>query len=92
MNQKLIRLIERREHLVAQAAAQRTALAGDIQPWRARLAVVDQGLAGLRFLKRHPAWLVGGVVLVAAVRPGSVGRWLERGWLTWRIMVRLRGE
>lgn len=92
MNDKLIRLAERRERLVAQAAAQRVALAQNIEPWRVPLALADQGLAALRFIKRHPAWMVGGVVMFAALRPGNVGKWLRRGWVTWQIMHKLRSR
>jgi hypothetical protein len=97
MNQKLIQLAERRERLVAQAAAQRMALAQNIEPWRAPLARVDQGLAVLRFIKRNPAWLVGGAALLAALRPGraraaGVGKWLTRGWAAWQMVRQLRGR
>lgn len=97
MNEKLRRLAERREQLVAQAAAQRLALAQNIEPWRRPLARVDQGLAALRYIKRHPAWIVGGVALLAALRPGraraaGVGKWLTRGWATWQLLHRLRGR
>ena len=92
MNDKLIRLAERRERLVAQAAAQRMALAQNIEPWRIPLALADQGLAALRFIKSHPAWIVSGGVLLAALRPGRVGKWLRRGWVTWQIMHKLRGR
>ena len=92
MNEKLIRLAERRERLVAKAAAQRMALAQYIEPWRIPLARADQGLAALRFIKSHPAWLVGGGVLLAALRPGRVGKWLRRGWVTWQILHQLRGR
>lgn len=91
MNEKLIRLAERRERLVAQAAAQRMALAQNIEPWRTPLARADQGLAALRYIKSHPAWIVGGVVLLAALRPGGVWKWLGRGWVTWQMMHKLRG-
>ncbi|MGA9992823.1 MAG: YqjK-like family protein [Thiobacillaceae bacterium] len=92
MNDKLIRLAERRERLIGQAAAQRLTLAQNIEPWRVPLALADQGLAALRFIKRHPAWIVGGVVLFGALRPGNVGRWLRRGWVTWQVVRRLRGR
>ena len=92
MNEKLIRLAERRERLVANAAAQRMALAQYIEPWRIPLARADQGLAALRFIKSHPAWIVGGGVLLAALRPGRVGKWLRRGWVTWQILNQLRGR
>lgn len=92
MNEKLVRLVERRERLVAQAAAQRMALAQNIEPWRAPLARVDQGLAALRYVKRHPAWIVGGVALLAVLRPGNIGKWLGRGWVTWQMVHKLRGK
>jgi hypothetical protein len=92
MSQNLTQLAERRERLVAQAAAQRTTLAQSIDPWRAPLALADQGLAALRFIKRHPAWIVGGGILLAALRVNRVGKWLERGWVTWQIVQKLRGR
>lgn len=92
MNEKLVRLVERRERLVAQSAAQRMALAQNIEPWRAPLARVDQGLAVLRYVKSHPAWIIGSVALLAALRPGNVGKWLGRGWVTWQMVHKLRGK
>jgi len=92
MNKKSILLAERRERLVAQAAAQRMTLAQSVEPWRIPLARVDRGLAALRYIKNHPAWIVGGVVLLAALRPGRAGKWLGRGWVTWQMMHKLRGR
>ncbi len=92
MNDKLIQLAERRERLIAQAAAQRTALTQNIEPWRIPLARVDLGLTALRFIKRHPAFLVGGSILFAALRPGRVMKWLRRGWVVWQMIPRLRGR
>lgn len=92
MNDKLIRLAERREHLVAQAAAQRTALAQNIAPWRIPLTLADQGLSALRFIKSHPVWIVGGAALLAVLRPGRAGKWLRRGWLSWQIINKLRSR
>jgi ribosomal 50S subunit-associated protein YjgA (DUF615 family) len=90
MNQKLIQLAERRRRLVAQAAAQRTALAHNVEPWRSRLALVDQGVAVFRFIGRHPALMVGTALVLAALRPRRAGKWLQRGWLVWQIGRRLR--
>jgi len=92
VSEKSNRLAERRERLVAQAAAQRTALAQNIEPWRLPLARADQGLAALRYVKRHPAWIIGGVALLAVVRPGRAGTWLARSWMTWRMVQKLRGR
>ncbi|MHB1213805.1 MAG: YqjK-like family protein [Thiobacillus sp.] len=97
MNPKLIRLAEQRERLIAQAAVQRSALAQNIEPWRIPLGRVDQGLAALRYVKRHPAWIVGGIALLAVFRPGraraaGVGKWLTRGWAAWQLVHKLRGR
>ena len=89
MNERMIQLAERREHLIALAATQRTALARNIEPWRMPLALADQGLAALRYIKNHPAWLIGGVALFAVVRPKGLGKWMRRGWVAWRIMRKL---
>ena len=89
MKEKLIRLAERRERLIAQAAAQRTTLAQSIEPWRAPLALADQGLAVLRFVKSQFIWGVGVGVLFAALRPRRPGKWLRCGWVTWKIIHKL---
>lgn len=90
MNQKLTLLAERRRRLVEQAAAQRITLAHDLQPWRARLALVDRGVAVFRYVGRHPALIVGAALLLAALRPRGAGKWLQRGWLAWQFGRRLR--
>jgi len=92
MNKTLIRLADRRERLVEQVAAQRVQLAQSIEPWRIPLARADQGLAALRYIKRHPAWLVGGGLLLATLQPGRFGIWLQRGWVAWQVMHQLRGK
>lgn len=97
MNDKLIRLAARREQLIAQAATQRMALAQSIEPWRAPLALADQGLAVVRLIKSRPAWLVGAALLLAVVRPaglrsGRMGKWLRRGWVTWQVVRNLRSR
>ena len=85
MNNKLAQLAARRQQLVAQAADQRTALAHNLEPWRARLALADRGIAGLRYIRRHPALMVGAALLLAALRPRGVGKWLQRGLAVWQI-------
>jgi hypothetical protein len=92
MNDKLVRLAKRRELLVAQAAAQRIILAQNIAPWRAPLALADQGLAVLRFIRRHAVWVAGGGLLLGVLRPagGSVGKWMRRAWVGWQIVRKLR--
>jgi hypothetical protein len=89
MNKKLTHLAERRRLLVAQAAAQRTVLAHNLEPWHARLALADRGVAAFRYIGRHPAWIVGAALLLAALRPRRTGKWLQRGWVVWQMGRRL---
>lgn len=87
MNSKLKELAERRKRLIEQADKQRMVLAQEAVPWRIVMARVDHGLAALRYLKTHPAWVVGGAAfLIFAVGPGRVWRWIGRGLLAWRTM------
>lgn len=92
MNKKSVRLAERRSLLIAQAEAQRTALAHNLAPWRARLALADRGIAAVRYVRSRPGLLVAAALLVAALRPRGVGTWLQRGWLAWQIRRRLFGR
>lgn len=92
MREKQARLAVQRERLIAQAAAQRTAFAENIEPLRVPLARVDQGLEALRYLKRHPMLLLGGVALVSALSWNRSGKWLQRGWVLWQIVRKIGGS
>ena len=90
MNKKLAHLAERRSRLVAQAAAQRTMLAYNMEPWRARLGLVDRGVAVLRYIGHNPALIAGATLVFAVLRPRRVGKWLQRGLMVWQIGRRFR--
>lgn len=93
MNEKLNRLAERRAFLIDQSAQQRAALSREAEPWRNLLAYADQGVAALRYAKSHPAWLVGtGGMLLAAVGPRRILRWLGRGLFAWRMIYRFNSR
>ena len=92
MTEKLAHLVERRENLIRLAADQRTALAKNIEPWRIPLARIDQGMAALRAIKRNPGWIVGGVVLLTALRPYRFVKWLRGGWVAWWMLRGLQGK
>lgn len=90
MNAKLTELAQRRAALVARAAAQRAVLAQAYAPWRGPLAIVDQGRVAVRYIKRHPALLLGVVAVVAALRPRRVAQLLERGWVAWGAVLAVK--
>ena len=91
MSNTLAQLAARRQKLVAQAAVQRSTLAYELEPWRARLVLVDRGVAALRYIGRTPALMMaGGALLLVFWRPGHTGKWLRRGWVVWQLGRRLR--
>lgn len=92
MNRRARYLAARRERLVAQAAAQRAVLAQQMEPWRARLAVVDRGIAAVRTANRHPLLLAGIAVLLVAWRPRGAVRWLQYGVMAWQVARKLRSS
>ncbi len=84
-------LAARRTRLITEAAAQRVALAHQMQPWRARLAVADRGVAMVRSAGRHPLLLAAVAVLLVLWRPRGAVRWLQYGWMGWQLVRQLRG-
>lgn len=87
---KLLAIHARRQILIEAAAAQRLALAQDIVPWQAPLALADQGLRVLRIVRQQPQWLIGAIAVYAVFRPRKLGTWLQRGWVGWQLAQRLR--
>jgi len=92
MNTKKLSPAMRRARLVAQAAEQRLVLAESVEEWRAPLVMVDQGVSVLCYLRRHPEWVAGVAVLIAALRSRRSGVWLGRGWMVWQVINRLRNR
>jgi hypothetical protein len=92
VNAKQILLAERRERLVNRSAEQRVLLAQNIQPWRVPLMLADRGITVFHYIKHHPEWMVGGVVLLIALRPGRVVNWLGHGLVICQMLYKLRAE
>jgi hypothetical protein len=85
MNKKLIQLSQRRERLLAQAAAQRIKLTKSAGFLRPHLLLVDRGIATLRYLKRHPAIFMGASLILASLRLKHTGKWIQRAWIGWQL-------
>jgi hypothetical protein len=91
MRNKLTNLAKRREYLIAEAAAQRLMLVQQVEPFRAPLILADRGLSAVSYIKSHPAWAASsGIALFAAGRSSHIGKWLQRGWVAWQVLSRLR--
>lgn len=93
MNKKLRNLAERRESLIAEAAAQRLLIAQNIETWRSPLALADRGLAAVSYIKNHPVWTAGASLgLFTAMRSSRTGKWLQRGWIVWQVVRKLSSK
>jgi hypothetical protein len=91
MSKKLTSLAKRREHLIAEASAQRLILAQHIEPLRATLGLADRGLAAVSYVKSHPVRAASvGIALLTAIRPNRAVKWLRRGWLAWQVLRRFQ--
>lgn len=90
MNKELARLAARRAALAERAESQRKDLAHALEPWRTPLALADRGMAAFRFIRRHKALAAAVLGAAVALRPKSTAGWLRKGWLVWRIVLRVR--
>lgn len=82
---ELSEVIARREMLLTQSALQRMTLAQAVAPWRPRLALLDRGIAAVRYVQRYPGALAAVGFLAAALRGHRSAAWLERGWVLWQV-------
>jgi hypothetical protein len=94
MNTRLQELAQRRAMLVARAADQRDELARSADPLRTLSAtlssVMTRGKAVGGFLRQHPLSLAAGIAAVVVLRPLSMLKWLNRGWLAWSIALAVK--
>ena len=93
MNENLLKLARRREHLVLEAAKQRVQLAQAVEVWREPLALAEQGLAAISFIKKHPILMAASTaVLVRLVRKSFMGKWLGRGMMAWQLVRKVQSK
>ena len=93
MNEKLLKLAQRRENLILQCEKQRMQLGQAVEAWQAPLALADKGLTLIATIKKHPLWLAGGsAILLKLIRPSRLGKWLSRGLVAWQVMRKLQSK
>lgn len=84
MNKQMREVMRRRGELLASIAAQREQVAQIGTRWQAPLALADQGLAVVRFLRSRPV-LIAGMAALLIIRKGGVVMGLARyGTLAWK--------
>ena len=93
MNKQGLKLAQRRERLILDAAKQRVQIAQAIEVWRAPLALTDQGLVAIGLFKKHPILMaVSSAVLVRMVRKSFIGKWFGRGMMAWQLVRKLQSR
>ena len=81
----LAEILERRARLLAEAEAQRHALAEGIAVCRSVLVVVDRGIAWASWLRARPYLVVAAAAAIAVLRPGLAFQWSARLLTLWRV-------
>ena len=76
---------QRREQLLLRSNTLRLQLAQQAQVLAAPLAIADNLHQGLLWLRDHPQWPLGGLVLLALLRPRRAWRWALRAWWSWQL-------
>jgi len=77
-------ILQRRARLVAEADAQRAALAGELGACASVLRVADRGIAWASWLRARPYLVVALVTAVAVLRPRLALAWSARVVTVWR--------
>lgn len=81
-------LANRKQQLLIRSAELRITFSHEARVLQAPLAVADQAVAGLQWLRAHPAWPLGALALLAALRPRRALAWGTRLWWGWRLVRR----
>lgn len=77
-------VLERRARLVAEADAQRKAMARELQAFGSVLRVADRGIAWAGWLRARPYLVVALVTAIAVLRPKLALAWSARVVTVWR--------
>ena len=80
----LAEILEQRARLIAEAQAQRQALAEGIDVCRSVFVVVDRGIAWATWLRARPYLVVAAAAAIAVLRPRLALAWSARLVTLWR--------
>lgn len=91
MSQREIELALKKQRLQFRSAALRDQLAADAAGLHPLFHTLDRIQGGVRWLGRHPHWVVAGLVALLVARPKAFLRWGRRSWFAWQTLRRLKG-
>lgn len=85
MTERRAEAIRRRQHeLLLRSSDLRSQLALHTAVLQPPLALADRAHAAWTWLRAHPEWPLGAVVVVAVLRPRRALSWGSRLWWAWR--------
>jgi hypothetical protein len=76
--------MQKRERLLALCAAQRDELGRLTQQLDGVIKVADRGIAGVRYLRKHPVACGVVVGLFAVIQRRGMLKWTQRALIAWR--------
>ena len=89
MTDRSVELAARRNALLAHCEVQRSHLAETALDIQARLASVDRAIALVQRYAHRPVLIVGGLALLAIIKPKRLLRWASRGAFLYGTSQRL---
>jgi hypothetical protein len=78
----------KKQILLREISTQRQVLAQHARGLKPLFDAADQVRTGVRWVRRHPEAVAGGVAVLVAVRPRTLRffwRWGQRGFVAWRL-------
>jgi len=88
--QRAAELAARKQQLLIRSAELRVTLTHQAKPLQGPLAVADQAVIGMRWLREHPQWPLGALLLTAVLRPRRALAWATRLWWGWDVYKKAR--
>lgn len=85
MTDRLGELALKKQRLLARSAELRDRIGGHAEGMVPLFDAADRLCAAAAAVRRHPEWAVGAMAVVVVLRPRFVWRWLQRGFVGWRI-------
>lgn len=89
-HQRHLELSRRQQRLLVRSAELRVTLGHQAQVLQTPLALADQARAGLQWVRAHPEWSVGMLLMVTVMRPQRALRWASRLWTGWGLYNNVR--
>lgn len=83
-------LAARKQALLIRSAELRVLMTQHGRELQAPLAVADQAVAATQWLRAHPQWVAGALLLVAVLRPRRALGWASRLWWGWGLYRKAR--